>query len=181
MIFLFVYKGRPYHSWSQNFFLIKLFMIFRMKIYRFSSTWQYIYLFITCKFEIWAIFSYFALPLWSWGTRSPGIYNVHLSSPKHIKVKKNWDGCYQEINTLILNTMTDTQWGYGLEKVYTFPLHVKLIEWGSFFGWDHKNRCPVHSRCGTIEIPPCSMALSVEHRPKFCSPSSAIVTSPYKW
>jgi hypothetical protein len=32
-----------------------------------------------------------------------------------------------------------------------------------------------HSRCGTIKIPPCSKALSAEHRPKFCSPSHAMV------
>jgi hypothetical protein len=40
---------------------------------------------------------------------------------------------------------------------------------------------PCHSRCGTIKIPPCSKALSAEHGPKFCSPSPAMVTSPYKW
>jgi hypothetical protein len=43
-----------------------------------------------------------------------------------------------------------------------------------------KTEVPRHSRCGTIKIPPCSKALSAEHRPKFCSPSPAIVTSPYK-
>ena len=45
------------------------------------------------------------------------------------------------------------------------------------FGWDRINRgC---SRCGTIKIHPCSKALSAEHRPKFCSPSPVMVTSPY--
>jgi hypothetical protein len=39
---------------------------------------------------------------------------------------------------------------------------------------------PCHSRCGTIKIPLCSKALSAEHRHKFCSPSPATVTSPYK-
>jgi hypothetical protein len=38
-----------------------------------------------------------------------------------------------------------------------------------------------HSRCGTIKIPPCSKAMSAEHRPTFCSPSQTMVTSPYKW
>jgi hypothetical protein len=33
-----------------------------------------------------------------------------------------------------------------------------------------------HSRCGTINIPPSSKALSAEHMPKFCSPSSVMVT-----
>jgi hypothetical protein len=40
-----------------------------------------------------------------------------------------------------------------------------------------------HKRCGTIKIPPCSKALSAEHRPKFCSPSLVFVmwlTSPYE-
>ena len=31
-----------------------------------------------------------------------------------------------------------------------------------------------------IKIPPCSKALSAEHRLKFCSPSPVMVTSPYK-
>jgi hypothetical protein len=44
---------------------------------------------------------------------------------------------------------------------------------------DWKAAC--HNRCGTIKIPPCSMALSAEHRPKFCSPSPVMVMSPYKW
>jgi hypothetical protein len=32
-----------------------------------------------------------------------------------------------------------------------------------------------------IKIPPCSKALSAEHRLKFCSTSPAVVISPYKW
>jgi hypothetical protein len=36
-----------------------------------------------------------------------------------------------------------------------------------------------HSRCSTIEIPPCSDVLSAKHRSKFCSPSPPMVTSPY--
>jgi hypothetical protein len=43
-----------------------------------------------------------------------------------------------------------------------------------------KTEVPCHSRCCTIKIPPCSKALSAEHRPKFCSPSPAMVTTPYK-
>jgi hypothetical protein len=39
-----------------------------------------------------------------------------------------------------------------------------------------KTEVPCHSRCGTIKIPPCSKALSTEHRPKFCSPSLVTVT-----
>jgi hypothetical protein len=37
-----------------------------------------------------------------------------------------------------------------------------------------KTEVPCYSRCGTIKIPPCLKALSVEHRPQFCSPSPAI-------
>jgi hypothetical protein len=35
-------------------------------------------------------------------------------------------------------------------------------------------------RCGTILIPFCSKALCAEHRPRFCSPLTLMVTSPYK-
>jgi hypothetical protein len=42
-----------------------------------------------------------------------------------------------------------------------------------------EKQIPWHSRCSTIKIPPCSKALSAEHRPKFFSPSQAMVTSPY--
>jgi hypothetical protein len=42
-----------------------------------------------------------------------------------------------------------------------------------------KTEAPCHSMCGTIKIPPCSKALSAEHRPKLCSPSPVMVTSPY--
>jgi hypothetical protein len=41
-----------------------------------------------------------------------------------------------------------------------------------------KTEVPCHSRYGTIKIPSRSKALSAEHRPKFCSPSLAMVTSP---
>jgi hypothetical protein len=43
-----------------------------------------------------------------------------------------------------------------------------------------KTEVPCHSRCGTIKIPSCSKARSAEHRPKFCIPSPAMVTSPCK-
>jgi hypothetical protein len=43
-----------------------------------------------------------------------------------------------------------------------------------------KPEAPCHSSCGTVKIPPCSKALSDEHRPKICNPSPAMVTSPYK-
>jgi hypothetical protein len=38
-----------------------------------------------------------------------------------------------------------------------------------------------HRSFGTINITFCSSALSVEHRPTFCSSSPAMVISPYKW
>jgi hypothetical protein len=42
-----------------------------------------------------------------------------------------------------------------------------------------KTETPCHSRYGTIKIPPCSKALSADHRPKFFSSSPAMVASPY--
>jgi hypothetical protein len=61
-------------------------------------------------------------------------------------------------------------------------MRVVRDDWmGRSFGWDRKNRGPCHSRCGTIKIPPCSKARSAKHRPKFCSPSPAMVTFSYMW
>jgi hypothetical protein len=42
-----------------------------------------------------------------------------------------------------------------------------------------KTEVPCHRKCGTIKIPPCSKALSAERRLKLCSPSPAMVMSPY--
>jgi hypothetical protein len=44
-----------------------------------------------------------------------------------------------------------------------------------------KTEVPCRSRCDTIKIPPCSKALSAEHRPRFCSTSPEMVTYSYKW
>jgi hypothetical protein len=52
---------------------------------------------------------------------------------------------------------------------------------GGLSGETGKTEASCHSRCGTIKIPPCSKALSAEHRPKFCSSSPVMVTYPYKW
>jgi hypothetical protein len=43
---------------------------------------------------------------------------------------------------------------------------------------ENRGRCC--SRCGTIKIPPCSKALSADHRPIFWIPPPVILTSPYK-
>jgi hypothetical protein len=42
-------------------------------------------------------------------------------------------------------------------------------EWGGPSDETGKTEVLCHSRCGAIKIPPCSKALSAEHRPKFCS------------
>jgi hypothetical protein len=48
------------------------------------------------------------------------------------------------------------------------PLCVVRGDWMSrSLGWNRKTEVPCHSRYGTIKIPPCSKALSAEHRPKF--------------
>jgi hypothetical protein len=71
-------------------------------------------------------------------------------------------------------------WGSGLEYVLRIPLCVVRGDWmgrGGPSDETGKTEIPCHSRCGTIKIPPCSKALSAEHRPKFCSPSPAIVAA----
>jgi hypothetical protein len=57
---------------------------------------------------------------------------------------------------------------------------LEATEWGGPSDETGKTEVPCHSRCGTIKIPPCSKALSAKHRPKLCSPSPAMVTSPYQ-
>jgi hypothetical protein len=54
-----------------------------------------------------------------------------------------------------------------------------MVEWT--FGWDRKNRGPISQQVWHDKDPPCSKALSAERRPKFYSPSPAMVTSPYEW
>jgi hypothetical protein len=44
-----------------------------------------------------------------------------------------------------------------------------------------KTETPCHICCDTTKIPPCLKVQNSEHRHKFCSPSSVMVTSPYKW
>jgi hypothetical protein len=58
--------------------------------------------------------------------------------------------------------------------------NLEATEWGGPSDETGKTEAPCHSRCGTIKISPRSKALSAEHRPKFCSPSPAMVTSTYK-
>jgi hypothetical protein len=76
---------------------------------------------------------------------------------------------------MILKSM-DKRWG-GPPSPQNLPLDA---DWGSLSDETGKTEVPSHSKCGTIKIPPCSKALIAEHRPKFCSLSPAIVTSPYK-
>ena len=49
-----------------------------------------------------------------------------------------------------------------------------------FFGRDRKILGPVSQQVWHDKDPPCSKAVSSERRPKFCSPSSTMVTSPYE-
>jgi hypothetical protein len=70
----------------------------------------------------------------------------------------------------------------GQNRSSTSPcVSQESTEWDSPSDETGKTEAPCHSRCGTIKIPPCSEALSAEHRPKFCSPSPVMVTSLYKW
>jgi hypothetical protein len=43
------------------------------------------------------------------------------------------------------------------------------FQWGSPSDETGKTEAPCHWRCGTIKIPPCSKALSAEHRPNFAA------------
>jgi hypothetical protein len=54
----------------------------------------------------------------------------------------------------------------------------KTTVWGgpSDETWKPEDLC--HSRCGTIKNPPCSKALSAEHKPQLGNPSPAMVPSP---
>jgi hypothetical protein len=66
-------------------------------------------------------------------------------------------------------------------RVTIDPPHPQVCRKGAVLRMrPKKNEVPCHSLCGTIKIPPCSKALSAEHRPKFCSHPPAMVTSPYK-
>jgi hypothetical protein len=70
-------------------------------------------------------------------------------------------------------------------RVRIDPLHPHACrKWrlnGAFLRMrPEKPKVPCHSRCGTIKIPPSSKALSAEHMPKICSPSLAMITSPYE-
>jgi hypothetical protein len=55
----------------------------------------------------------------------------------------------------------------------------EAIKWGGPSDETGKTEVPYHSRCDTIKIPPCSKALSADHRPKFCSLSPVMATSPF--
>jgi hypothetical protein len=60
------------------------------------------------------------------------------------------------------------------------PLPVVRGDWiGRSFGWDRKNRGPVSQQVWHDKDP--SLLKGPEHKPKFCSPSPVMVTSPYKW
>jgi hypothetical protein len=56
----------------------------------------------------------------------------------------------------------------------------KVTEWGGPSDETKEIEDPCHTSCGTIKIPTCSKVLSAEHRSKVCSPSPAMVTSPFK-
>jgi hypothetical protein len=98
------------------------------------------------------------------------------------------------ITTHFFDWIFKNLWGPGKEEVLSTPLHVmrgdwkgtredpgtnrsstslcelwEAIEWGGLSDETRKTEAPCYSCCGTINMPPCSKALSVEHGPKFCS------------
>jgi hypothetical protein len=58
---------------------------------------------------------------------------------------------------------TDSPWS-GVAEIFIFTVLRPAQE---YFTYMETSPLPVN---GTIKIPPCSKALSAEHRPKFCSP-----------
>jgi hypothetical protein len=99
--------------------------------------------------------------------------HVGVTSAKHASYVKVWSNCPK---SRILVRI----------RVRINPPHPLVCRKRRLNGGDPseetgKTEVPCHSRCCTIKIPPCSKALSIEHRPKFCSPSPEMVTSPCKW
>jgi hypothetical protein len=85
--------------------------------------------------------------------------------------------------TFMYHYVRDPWWSvleYYSRSSTSLCVSKEATKWGSA-NENGKPEIPCHSRCGTIKIPPCSKALSAEHRSKFCSPSPAMVTSPYEW
>jgi hypothetical protein len=87
--------------------------------------------------------------------------------------------CVFFLNTwqFVFTLYTLHPWRSGLEEVLYYPLCVSR---GCPSDETGKTEATYHSRYDTMKIPPCSKALSKEHRPKFCSPSTVMVTSSYK-
>lgn len=72
------------------------------------------------------------------------------------------------------NEMIQLLWGYSSLSPC---LSLEVTKWGSPSDEITKIETPCHSRCDTINVPPCSKAASSEHRPKFNNPPPAMVTS----
>jgi hypothetical protein len=86
------------------------------------------------------------------------------------------------ISMLLVNDSSKYPLGSGLQWILHIPLCViRGKEWGGPTDETGKTEAPCRSGCNTIKIPPCSKVLSAEHRPKFCTTSPVMVTSPYKW
>ena len=65
-------------------------------------------------------------------------------------------------------------------KSSAYLLDIKCDWLRRFFGRDRKILGPVSQQVWHDKDPPCSKAASSERRPKFCSPSSTMVTFPYE-
>jgi hypothetical protein len=96
--------------------------------------------------------------------------------------------CYDRCGTIkiigvqVQFVLTTASLSLYMNRSSTSPrVSLKATKWGGPSDETGKTEATCHSRCDTIKIPPCSKTLSAEHSPKFCSSSSAMVTSPYKW
>jgi hypothetical protein len=107
--------------------------------------------------------------------------NLRARVTLNIELNLNSLSTIKAVLTIVLSTCASPREEPCQNRSSASPCMSKVAtKWGGLSDETGKTEVLCHSRCGTIKIPLCSKALSAEHRPKFCSPSPAVVTSPYK-
>jgi hypothetical protein len=71
--------------------------------------------------------------------------------------------------------------GSILTRILTLTCRKRRLNGAVLRMRPEKPKSRVTAGVASIKIPPCSMAMTAKHRPKFYSPSPAMVTSPNKW
>jgi hypothetical protein len=122
------------------------------------------YSYIFC--DVWVFYD-----IWVLHHRSMDTNSIQYFQPieKHVTWKMKWSNKQLE-NKLLCSKIKPVRIRVRIRPQHPLALYEELngtvLQMGS-----EKTEAPCHSRCGTIKIPPCSKALGVKHRPKFCSPS----------